>query len=448
MSTRVSYPPGPRAGLPGAEILAYRRDPLGMFTRLAREHGDVAHVRLGAYDLVLLSHPEYIRDLLVTHHRNFQKGPALRNTKVVLGEGLLTSEGELHLRQRRLAQPAFHRQRIPAYAAAMAAHAGRLGGRWEDGDTVEVSREMSHLTLRVVAETLFGARVEGEADEILGALTEAMRWFDLLLLPWAPLLLRLPLPATRRFRAAQDRLDGTVRRLIEERRGTGEDRGDLLSMLLLASEDGERMTAGQLRDEALTIFLAGHETVANMLTWTWYLLSQRPDVEERLHAELDEVLAGGPPSAADVPRLKYTRMVLAESMRLYPPAWGVGRRALGPYEVGGWRLPAGTVVVASQWVTHRDERWYPEPERFDPLRWAPGAEAVRPRYAYFPFGGGPRVCIGEGFAWMEGIILLATLARGWRLRLAPGQRVAPRPLITLRPEHGMRMVLERRGGRT
>jgi cytochrome P450 len=440
----TSLPPGPKRALPGADLLAYRRDPLGLFARMACEHGDVSHARLGAYHVVLLAHPDDIRDLLVTHHRTFHKGPALQTMKVLLGEGLLTSEGEFHLRQRRLAQPAFHRGRVHAYGEAMARHALEMRGAWRAGQSVDMAQEMSRLTLGVVAETLFGSRVGREADEVLAALTAVLGYFDLLLLPGVQLLFRLPTPWTRRYRNAQARLDRTIYRLIAARRANPADRGDLLSLLLHAQEEGEGMTDRQLRDEALTIFLAGQETTANALTWTWYLLSRNPAVEERLHAELDAVLGGRTPTADDYAGLPYTKMVISESMRLYPPAWAVGRRATAPYDVRGYALPAGTVFIASQWVTHRDARWFPEPERFDPERWTPNAEAARPKFSYFPFGGGSRVCIGEGFAWMEGVLLLAALAQAWRPRLASGHPVEPRALVTLRPRHGMRMTLERR----
>ncbi len=444
MSTAV-YPPGPKNRFPALGLLTYRRDPIALFTQLAREYGDISHVQLGPRHLVLLNHPDLIRDVLVRHHRTFHKGPALQNTKVLLGEGLLTSEGEFHLRQRRLAQPAFAHARVEGYGAAMVRHAAVTAASWEDGAPIDVAAEMSRLTLGIVAETMFGARVGEEADEILGALTDVLGLFDFLLLPWAQALLRLPLPSSRRFHRAKERLDRVVYRMIEARRAGGSDQGDLLSLLLLAQEaDGERMTDRQLRDEALTIFLAGQETVANALTWTWYWLSREPEVERALHAELDAMLGDRLPTAADVPCLPYTRRVLTESMRLHPPAWGVGRLALETYEVGGYRLPTGTVIVLSQYVTHRDARWYPDPERFDPARWLPEAAAARPRHAYFPFGGGPRQCIGEGFAWMEGILLLATLAQHWRLHNVPGHPVGLKPLVTLRPAHGMAMTPEKR----
>jgi cytochrome P450 len=306
---------------------------------------------------------------------------------------------------------------------------------------------MMRLTLAVVGQTLFGADVEEEAPEIGRALTDTFRSFNLALLPFGELLQRVPfLPPVRRFNEAKARLDATIYRLIAEHRADGHDRGDLLSMLIAAQDtevDGGRMTDLQLRDEAMTIFLAGHETTANALTWTWYLLAEHPAAEARMHAEIDAALGGRLPAADDLPRLPYTRMVLAEAMRLYPPAWVIGRRNVEPYTVRGVTLPARTVVLTSQWVTHRDPRWWPEPERFRPERWgeAPGD---RPKFAYFPFGAGTRVCIGEQFAWMEGMLLLATIAQRWRLRLVPGHPVVPQAIITLRPRHGMRMVAEAR----
>jgi len=425
-----------------------RRDPLAFLTRISREYGDVARFRLGPVEIHLLNRPDFIRDLLVTHAASFHKGRGLERAKRLLGEGLLTSEDPVHLRQRRMIQPAFHQERIAGYGAVMVEHGERLADRWRNGETRDVSLAMSRLTLAIVGRTLFDADVESEADEIGAALTTAVRLFGrTVTLPYFHILDRLPLPSNRRFVKAKARIDATIARMIAERRRAPGARSDLLSLLVAASDpegDGGKMTDAQVRDEAVTIFLAGHETTANALTWTWYLLSQNPAVEKRLHEEIDTVLGDRPPGVADLPKLPYTEMVLAESMRLYPPAWIIGRRALAEYSVGGHTVPKRSIVVASQWVTHRDPRYFPDPERFDPERFRPEAKAARPKFAYFPFGGGPRVCIGEGFAWMEGVLLLATLARCWRLRLAPGQDVAPAPSITLRPKHGLRMVLERR----
>ncbi len=443
---RLPDPPGPRGGFPLRSLLAFRRDPLSFLRRVQRAHGDVAAFRFGPRRLYLLSHPDLVRDVFVTHHRNFIKSLALQRARVLLGTGLLTSEGDFHLRQRRMAQPAFHRDRVAALAATMAAYAGRTGDGWSAGREMDIGREMNRLTLAIAGDTLFGADVEGEAEEVARALDAALGMFDRLTNPLGILLDRLPLPGTIRLRRARAALDATIYRIIERRRASAEDRGDLLSLLLAARDDegdGGRMTDAQLRDEALTLFLAGHETTANALAWAWHLLAAHPEAEARLHAEVDAVVGDRLPTAEDYPRLPYTRAVFAESMRLYPPAWTVGREPLEDFAAGGYRIPAGTVVIMSPWVVHRDPRWWPDPDRFDPGRWTPEAEAALPRFAYFPFGGGPRKCIGEGFAWMEGVIVLATLARRWRLRPAPGAVVTTAPSITLRPA-GMRMRAEAR----
>ena len=427
------------------------RDRLGFLTTLAGRYGDIARVPLGPETLYLFNHPDLIRDVLVTNHRNFHKGRGLERARVLLGSGLLTSEDEFHLRQRRLAQPAFHRQRVAAYGETMASYGAARRDRWRAGSVIDAHQEMMALTLAIVGKTLFDADVEHEAAEIGAALKTTFESFNFgFFLPFGQLLDRLPLPPTLRFRKARARLDATIYRMINDRRASGTDHGDLLSMLLLAHDtegDGGRMTDLQLRDEAMTLFLAGHETTANALTWTWYLLSRHPDVEARLHAEVDSALGSRLPTADDLASLPYTRMVLAESMRLYPPAWILGRRALAPFEAGGFEIPARSIVLMSQYVTHRDARWFPNPERFDPERFLPERQAERPKLAYFPFGAGPRVCIGEQFAWMEGIILLATIAQRWRLRLVPGHPVALQPIITLRPKYGMKMTVEARAYR-
>ncbi|HYO64428.1 MAG TPA: cytochrome P450 [Pyrinomonadaceae bacterium] len=447
-------PPGPRSLVPGSQFLFFRRfsrDPLGFLARMARDYGDVSQVKVGPQRLFLVNHPDLVRDVFVTRHDSFVKGRALQRSKRLLGEGLLTSEGAHHLRQRRLAQPAFHRQRVAAYARVMADYAERASSRWRDGETLDIADEMTKLTLAVVGKTLFDADVEGDAGEVGEAMNDVMSLFGLLLMPYSEYLDKLPvkLAPVRRFERARARLDSVIYRIINERRQSGEDRGDLLSMLLLAQdEEGDRrgMTDEQVRDEAMTIFLAGHETTANALDWTWYALAGQPEVEARLHAELDAVLEGGrPPRFEDFARLSYTEMVVAETMRLYPPAWAVGRLAVREVEIGGYLIPKGSLVLLSQFVMHRDERYYPDPLRFDPERWTPEAKAARPAFSYFPFGGGVRRCIGESFAWTEAVLIVAALARRWRMRLVAGRRVELRPRITLRPgAGGIRVRLEER----
>jgi cytochrome P450 len=435
---------------PLANVLRMRADLAGFLLRLQREQGDVARARVGPLHIHLVAHPDDVRDVLVTRQRAFMKGHVLQRAKMLLGEGLLTSEGEFHLRQRRLVQPAFHRERIATYAREMVDRAWITSDRWRDGQTVDMDHDMMALTLAIVARTLFDADVDAEADEIGGALTEVLQLFRTVFIPGMQLLDRFPLPHTRRFARARGRLDATIYRLIAERRAErarGEERGDLLSLMLAAQDaegDGGSMTDEQLRDEAMTLFLAGHETTANALTWTWYLLSQHPHVEARLHDEVDRVLGNRRATANDLGALPYTRMVLSEVMRLYPPAYAIGRKALEDYRVRDVVIPRGALAIVSPLVTHRDARWFPEPERFDPERWTADAQASRPKFSYFPFGGGTRMCIGDQFAWTEGMLLIATLAQRWRAELSAGQRVAMRPMITLRTKYGMRMVLRSR----
>jgi cytochrome P450 len=437
-------PPGPAGGLSLPRFLRFRRDPPGVLASLQRRYGDVATFRLGQRHFYLLSHPDAVREVLVTRHRDFIKSLALQRARVLLGEGLLTSEGETHLRQRRLAQPAFHRDRVAEMASTMVEYAAETAERWRPGSVVDATVEMNRTTLAIAGRTLLGADVESEADELRRALTDALALFDRLHNPIGHLLDRLPIPGTVRMRRARARLDQTIHRAIAARRSAGEGGSDLLGMLLAARDhegDGGGMTDLQLRDELLTLFLAGHETTANALAWSWHLLALHPEAEARLHQELDHVLGGRLPTAADVPALPWTRAVLAESMRIRPPAWTIGRQPLCELEIGGYRIDAGTIVLVSPWVVQRDPRWWPEPEAFRPERWTPAMEEALPRFAYFPFGGGPRKCIGEGFAWTEGVLVLATLASRWRLRHAPGARVGAEARITLRPV-GLRMVVE------
>jgi cytochrome P450 len=440
----VARPPGPKNSPIVGNLYAFRKSPLDFLSKMAREYGDLVYFKVARQHMYLVNHPDYVREVLVNNQSNFIKSRALQRAKVLLGEGLLTSEGQQHLRQRRLVQPAFHRERLAGYAAAMSAGAVRWRDRWRAGSTLDISTEMPHLTLSIVAKTLFSADVESEASEIGEAMTTVLEMFRLLLMPFAEYLEKLPLPHIRRFEKARARLDATIYGLIRERRKSGVDTGDLLSMLLFAQDEESGMTDEQVRDEALTLFLAGHETTANALTWTWYLLSQHPEIERRLHDEIDAVLGDRAPEFADVPQLRYAEMILAEALRLYPPAWAIGRKAKGGFELGGVEVPAESICILCPYLVHRDPRWFPEPEKFDPERWTPEARDARPKFSYFPFGGGARVCIGERFAWMEGVIVMAAIAQKWRLRLQPGQHAEPLPLITLRVKNGLRMIPEPR----
>ncbi|MDB5100281.1 MAG: cytochrome [Cyanobacteria bacterium RYN_339] len=428
------YPPGPKSRLPAGLLFQFRRDPMAFLTSLAA-YGPIARFTIGPQAVYFLNDPALVREALVLQHRSFEKGGALKRAKVMLGEGLLTAEGDAHLAQRKLVQPAFHKARIAAFGEVMVGYAEAMSARWQPGQTLDVWSEMMHLTLAIVGKTLFDADVEGEAPEIEEAINALLAVFNLITLPFTELLLKIPTPTNLRARAAMARLDKLIYKLIEDRRGS--DKGDLLGMLLGADDR-------QVRDEAMTLFLAGHETTANALTWAWYLLGQNPDAEAALHAELDAVLGDRAPTFEDMPRLVVTERILSEAMRLYPPGWTIGRRALVDVTIGEFVIPKGALVLMSQHVMHRRADFYPEPEKFDLARWTPEAKAERPQFSYFPFGGGPRGCVGEPFAWMEGVLVLATLARHWKLRLVPGHQVVPQPLVTLRPRHGVLVTAEPR----
>ncbi len=413
---------------------------------LARDYGPVASWRMPRARFWFVDEPALIETIMLASGYDVIKGRGLRRMRRLLGEGLLTSDEPLHLRQRRLVQPAFHRERVAGYAATMIEAARESAERLADGATVAVDELMNRLALRIAASTLFSADVDDDADAIGRAVTGAMAAFPASLSPFGELLDHVPWhPATRRFHAARADLDGVIARLIEERRRDPRDRGDLLSILLSSrDEHGEAMPTELVRDEALTLLLAGHETTANALAWTWDALAREPDVEARLHAELDAVLGERDPVAADYPRLPFTRDVVAESMRLRPPAWILGRRVIRPIRLGEWDVAAGSVLLTSQLVTHRNPRFWNEPERFRPERWSNGETERLPRFAYFPFGGGNRVCIGESFAWTEAVLVLATLARRVRFRALDLSPVPLDPLVTLRPGRPLRMQTELR----
>ena len=439
-------PPGPRGHVLVGSLPEFRRDLLGFLSDCAREHGDVVAFRVPRRRLVLINHPDLIEEVLTAHARRTTKTAILNMLRPVLGDGLLLSEGDTWLRQRRLIQPAFHRQRIAAYGDVMAGYAERAMREWKDGQRRDVHADMMAVTQAIVAKALFDADVSDEARAVGDASQIVMQYFGERLGSLLQLLPRwVPTPANVRVRRAIRRLDTVVYRMIADRRRSPEDRGDLLSILLQAqdADDGSRMTDRQVRDEVMTLFLAGHETTAVALSWTWYLLAQHPEVDARLADTLRVALGGRPPAVTDLPALRYAEMVVTESMRLYPPAYGIARQATRPTEVAGHPIAAHDIVLMPTWVVHRDARWFDEPETFRPERWADAARHL-PRFAYFPFGGGPRQCIGNTFATMEAVLILAAIAQRFRLTLVPGQRVVPVPYITLRPEPGIRMRLERR----
>ncbi len=435
-------PPGPPPRFLIGNLPLFSSDPLAIYTRWAREFGDIFYYRAGWIDVYFLNHPHLIESVLVSQSQNFAKDKVIQNSRWFLGEGLLTNEGSGWLRQRRLCQPAFHRERMSSYGHTMAAYTEEMLATWQDTEIRDIHQEMMQLTMRIVAKVLFSVEVKEDTERVAGALNVLMRHTSggRMILP--PILRHLPVPALMRVKRAVRELDEIVNRIIRQRRASGHDTGDLLSMLMAArDEDGSGMTDRQLRDEVLTFLLAGHETTAVSLSWTWYLLSQHPEAELKLREELSAGSRGRPPQLEDLPRLPYTDKVVKESMRLYPPAWSLARTVAKEIEVAGYRLPVGSNVVMSPWILHRDPRFFGQPEQFNPDRWTADAAQHLPKFAYFPFGGGPRLCIGASFAMMEANLLLAAIAQRFRLRLVPGHPVAALPSITLRPRHGMRMSI-------
>ena len=446
--SRPTRPPGPKGSLIMGVMREFNRDSLGFIARAQREYGDVVWMRFLYVPALFLYHPDYVEYVLTTNPKNFIKSMSLRSNffQRLVGNGLLTSEGQEWKRARRLSHPAFHRERVGTYADTMVNYTERLISLWREGETRDMHPEMMRLTLEIVVRCLFSADVSNDVDEVGASLKELVKPFaSQATLGWI-LNNRLPTPAHRRFHALAKKIDDVVYRIIAERRTSGKDEGDLLSMLLAArDEDGSQMSDRQLRDEVMTLFLAGHETTALTLAWSWYLLGTHPEAEAKFHAELDEVLGGRLPTMADLPRLKFTEQIAKESMRLYPPAYGLGREAISDCEIGGYHVPAGTQVFMFQWITQRDPRFYDRPDDFMPERWTEDFIARLPRFAYFPFGGGPRACIGASFAMMEIILGLAVIGQKFRLELVPDHPVTIYPAMSLRPKDGVKVVVRSRG---
>lgn len=445
MASSSKLPPGPPKRFLLGNALELSRNWMGCLADCSKEYGDAVFFRFFSVPICLLVHPDFIEQVLVTQQSNFAKSRDYRVLSHVMGDGLLTAEGATWRRQRRLVQPTFNHENITAYASVMVECATRMVDAWADGVTRDIHRDMTHLTLEIVTRALFGTSNLARADDVATGLQSMMEEFT-----WHANLSFIipdfvPLPVRKRLRDGIRLLDDVFYSIIKSRRMDPSGQGDLLGALLnMRHSDGLPMTDRELRDEMMTFLLAGHETTAVALTWTWYLLSLNKQTETKLHEELDAVLADRDPGVADIPRLRYTDWVIKESMRLYPPAWGIGRRALADFELGDYRLPAGTNIFMMQWITHRDGRFFPEPERFIPERWDESIqESEVPRFAYFPFGGGPRKCIGASFAMMEAVLLLATIARRFRFDLAPDARVELLPSLTLRPRFGLKMVLRK-----
>jgi cytochrome P450 len=432
-------PPGPKGHWLTGSLHELRHDRIRFYERLARDYGDVAGFRAGPFRIVLVSSPSLIEQVLVTDNRKFHKNDLLQLLRPALGNGLLLSEGEFWLRQRRLAQPAFHADRVARYGTVMVDYTRRMTDGWRDGETREIHRDLMGLTMDIVAKVLFGAEMNGRETEVGAAIGDLLEGFASASGGY-PLPAWIPTPARRRTRRAVASLDSLIYPIIQARRATDGEADDLLAMLLAArDDDGQPMTDQQLRDEITTLFAAGHETTAVALTWTFHLLGRHPEIERRLHAELDEVLPQRPPTTEDLPALRFTEGVVLESMRLYPPAWVIGRKALEDLEVGGYLIKRGTNISMSQWVVHRDPRNFERPLEFDPDRWRDGLADRLPRFAWFPFGGGQRRCIGASFAMTEAVLLLATIVQRWRLEPVSAGPIGTQPMLTLRPKGGVQM---------
>jgi cytochrome P450 len=437
-------PPGPK-GLPILGLaLDVRNNALGTLQRLAREYGDVVSMPVLRMNRILVNRPDYIQQLLILDHAKLHKSIL---TKLVvgplLGQGLLISEGDFWRRQRRLAQPAFHRSRTNEYSPVMVECALQHIRNWRAGETRNIAEEMMKITLEVAVQTLFGASLAGDSTAIGKAMTFLMRHhLRRVRTPWR-IPASWPTPANRRARREVEYMDSLIYRIISDRKKDTRPRNDLLSLLMSAmNEDGSQMTERQVRDESMTLFVAGHETTALSLAWTWYLLGENPEAEAHLHEELGSVLGGRPAEVSDLEKLPYLNAVIHESLRLYPPAYMMARMNVEPLHLGGYEIPPRSTLLASQWVMHRDPRFFEQPEQFIPGRWLDGLEHRLPPGAYFPFGDGPRRCIGQGFAQLETALVIAAIAQKFSFRLKKGFPVVPEPLVTLRPKYGIQMTLQ------
>jgi cytochrome P450 len=457
-SSTIEYPPGPHSILPNKLVREFIHNPLKTLMDITYTYGDIAHFKFGRQHVYLINNPHYIEDILIRNYKNFIKSRGLQVTKRLLGEGLVTSEGEYHDCQRRLIQPAFHPSEIKRYGDIMTTSAAQMTQKWQDGMTLDIHKEMMHVTMTIISKAVLGYDIKSEGSEVGDSLLTCMEYFNRLQMPFGELFEKIPiLPINKGYQSAKKRLDSIVYNMIKTHRHS-ESKGVLqpdLLYTLLQAQDTEagigRMTDIQLRDEVMTIFLAGHETTSNALTWTFYLLSQHPTVDDHMYDELKSVLGDNEssdssrtPTFRDVPKLVYTEKVLRESMRLYPPAWTIGRQAINDYKVDKYVIPAGSIILMSQYVMHRNKNYYTDPDIFYPDRWTKEAKLQMPRFSYFPFGGGIRSCVGEPFAWLEGILLLATICKQWKMHHDANHKVELKPLITLRPKYGMRMKLERR----
>ncbi|MFS0558302.1 cytochrome P450 [Brevibacillus centrosporus] len=447
-------PPGPKATPLVGNLAEFGRDPLGFVSMCAKEYGDVVKLRIEKdRDTYLINTPSHIEYVLANTNRIFSKGyhrdPVMR---LVLGNGLITSEGEFWMRQRRLSQPAFHHKRIAGYADIMVEFTRRMISSWKNNEVRNSHEDMMRLTMEIVSKTLFHVDLREGSESISHSIETLMQEYNVQMTSVFKRILsllglgKLPTPGDTRLHSAVKKLDSIIYNIIRERRTIPGDRGDLLSMLIEAhdEDDGTRMTDKQLRDEVMSLFLAGHETTANTLSWTWHFLAQHPYVEQKVISEIKQVLEGRLPTFDDLPRLKYVEQVIKEVMRLRPPVWWISREANQDCEIGGFHIPAGSEIGMSQWVMHHDPQYFEDPLTFKPERWDDNEEKHLPKYAYFPFGGGPRVCIGNQFAMMEAVLLVTTIAQSFQLEQVKDHPVILEPSITLRPKDGIQMMLRMR----
>lgn len=450
---RAGLPPGPNEAPIIGQTLRYLRGPIELMQEAAG-YGDLVTMSVKPWLVYLVNHPDLVKDVLVTNHASVGRWRNVEAFKYLMGEGLVTSDDPLHLRQRRMMQPQFHRQMIEGYSTIMTEYSARHSDGWRDGAEVDMEREMRELSLNIVVKTLFSIDLPDDVQRIGAAFELSNKYISARFNQFErfrDILHRLPLPLTWSFKRQLAYLDGLVFGLIQQRRQSDDHYGDLLSLMIDAEGDrrqsgpeGAQMTDKQVRDETVTMFAVGHDTVTTALTWTWYLLATHPDVQRRFHAELDDVLQGRPPSLDDLPDLEFTEQIIRESMRLYPPIWRTGRLASEPFELGGYTIPKGAVLCIAPVITHRDPRWFDHPMEYLPERWTEEFRQELHGFAYYPFGGGPRLCIGEGFAWMETKLVMATLGQRWRVHRDPTNKAALMPLVSLRPRNGMQLSLERR----
>ncbi|MFN8576357.1 MAG: cytochrome P450 [Candidatus Sericytochromatia bacterium] len=427
-------------------LLSFRKNPLKFLEQITDKYGEFVKFKLGPENVILVHDPELIKDVFVTNHHKFIKSRGLQMAKIVLGEGLLTSEHELHTRQRKMIQPSFSAKKINYYSEIMTDFTLKYSNSLKNGDEKDISKEMMSLTLDIVCKALFDTDVEADTKKLQESLEILIAMFDEITNPLYYLLKNTPLPKYKRFYEAKDFVDEIILKMIKERRGNSQDRNDLLSTMLNAQDEDDKkgMSDNQIKDETLTLFMAGHETTANLLTWTLYLISQNSRVEANIIKEIEQVVGDRTPNYNDIHNFTYLRKVLTESMRIYPPAWIIGRINTEEHLLNEYHIPKGTIFLSSQYIMHRSSKYYKSPLKFIPERWNDDRKNDIPKYAYFPFGTGPRVCIGEQFAWAEGILILSILLKKWRFVLSKEQKIDVKPLITMRPKYGMKMIIKER----